>query len=39
MKPGKFDGTGSLEAFVAQFETCARHNGWSEQEKLDYLQV
>ena len=38
MKPRKFDGTGSLEAFLAQFETCARHNGWSEQEKLDYLQ-
>ena len=38
IKPGKFDGTGSLEAFLSQFETCAQHNEWSESDKLDYLR-
>ena len=39
MKPGKFDGTGSFKAFVGQFETCAFHNGWSNQDCADYLKV
>src|SRR5688572_10420516 len=26
MKPERFDGTGSLESFLSQFEVCARHN-------------
>lgn len=38
MKPGKFDGTGSLETFLAQFELCARYNQWSEDDKVDYLR-
>src|SRR6218665_2620632 len=38
MKPGKFDGTGSLESFLAQFEVCARYNRWSENDKVDFLR-
>lgn len=38
MKPGKFDGTGSLESFLAQFDVCARHNRWSDGDKVDFLR-
>jgi len=38
MKPGKFDGTGSLESFLAQFEVCARYNRWSGSDKGDFLR-
>lgn len=38
MKPNRFDGTGSFESFLKQFEVCARHNGWTETEKIDFLQ-
>src|SRR6218665_3606800 len=38
MKPGKFDGTGSLDSFLAQFEVCARHNQWTATDKVDFLQ-
>ena len=38
MKPGKFDGTGSLESFLVQFEVCARHNRWTASDKTDYLR-
>jgi len=38
MKPGKFDGTGSLESFLAQFEVCCRHNRWSAVDKVDFLR-
>lgn len=38
MKPGKFDGTGSLESFLAQFEVCARHNRWTGNDKVDFLR-
>lgn len=38
MKPGKFDGTGSLESFLAQFDVCARHNQWSNADKVDFLR-
>jgi len=38
MKPGKFDGTGSLESFLAQFEVCARHNQWTAGDKVDFLR-
>src|SRR6218665_2274931 len=37
MKPGKFDGTGSLESFLVQFEVCARHNGWTDLDRADFL--
>jgi hypothetical protein len=38
MKPGKFDGTGSIEAFLSQFEICAARNEWTEPEKVDFLR-
>lgn len=38
MKPGKFDGTGSLESFLTQFEVCARHNKWTGVDKVDFLR-
>ena len=38
MKPGRFDGTGSLESFLAQFEVCARHNRWTASDKVDFLR-
>jgi len=30
MKPDKFDGSGSVETFLAQFDICADYNEWSE---------
>jgi hypothetical protein len=39
MKPGKFDGTGSLESFLAQFEVCCRYNKWTSADKVDFLKV
>ena len=38
MKPGKFDGTSSLESFLTQFEVCARYNGWTASDRLDFLR-
>lgn len=38
MKPSRFDGSGSLESFLKQFEVCANHNQWSENERTDFLQ-
>src|SRR5688572_15332740 len=38
MKPGKFDGTGSLESFLVQFEVCATHNKWTASDRADYLR-
>src|SRR6218665_3775463 len=38
MKPNKFDGTGSLESFLAQFEVCAGHNRWTAADKVDFLR-
>src|SRR5688572_12294603 len=38
MKPGKFDGTGSLESFLAQFEVCAKHNRWTGSDRVDFLK-
>src|SRR5688572_9392967 len=38
MKPGKFDGTGSLESFLVQFEVCATHNKWTAADRVDYLR-
>jgi len=39
IKPEKFDGTSSLETFLAQFENCARYNGWSEHDKAAFLHT
>lgn len=38
MKPGRFDGTGSFESFLVQFEVCARHNRWTAVDKVDHLR-
>src|SRR6218665_2150057 len=38
MKPNKFDGTGSLESFLAQFEVCARYNRWPAVDKVNFLR-
>jgi len=38
MKPGRFDGTGSLESFLAQFEVCAKYNHWTEGDRVDFLR-
>jgi hypothetical protein len=33
----KFDGTATWEVFSPQFETVAKHNGWTRQEKSTHL--
>lgn len=38
MKPGEFDGSGSLESFLRKFEVCSDHKQWTEKEKADFLQ-
>jgi transposase InsO family protein len=38
LMPEKFTGQGSVETFLAHFETCSVHNGWSEEEKGTYLK-
>ena len=38
MKPGRFDGTQSLEKFLAQFRTCACYNGWTQEDKAAFLK-
>ena len=38
MKPGRFDGTGSFESFLVQFEVCASHNKWTAADKVDHLR-
>ena len=38
LKPPKYDGSTSLETFLAQFETCASHNQWSKSEELAFLR-
>ena len=38
LKLRDFDGRTCVEAFLAKFEICARHNGWSEADRLENLQ-
>jgi hypothetical protein len=38
MKPGRFDGTQSLETFLAQFRTCAEYNKWNDSDRCAYLK-
>jgi len=38
MKPEKFNGHGSFESFLIQFENCASYNGWSNRDKLAHLR-
>jgi len=37
-KPPKYDGTGSFETFLAQFQNCALYNKWTKKEQLVYLR-
>ena len=40
VKPEKFSGSGNdtdLQAFLDQFEACARMNGWNKEEKANQL--
>jgi len=34
----KYDGTGSFETFLAQFENCDLYNKWTNKEQLVYLR-
>ena len=38
MKPGKFDGTSSVDTFLIQFATCAEYNKWTTEEKCANLK-
>jgi len=38
IKPEKFNGHGSFETFLIQFENCALYNGWSNRNKLAHLR-
>ena len=39
IKLDRFDGTTSLEAFLAHFDNCARYNGWGYSDKLSQLKA
>ena len=34
LKPPKYDGAGSFETFLAQFQNCASYNKWTKKEQL-----
>ena len=38
MKLEKYDGTTSLDSFLAKYEVCASHNRWSNKECLAHLK-
>lgn len=38
MKPGKFDGTTSIDTFLIQFDTVSEYNGWSERDRCAQLK-
>ena len=38
MKPEKFNGHGSFESFLYQFNNCASYNRWPETDKLAHLR-
>jgi len=38
MKPEKFNGHGSFESFIIQFENCSSHNRWNSSDKAAYLR-
>jgi hypothetical protein len=38
MKPEKFDGKGSYETFLCQFENCVKYNRWDAEQKVAYLR-
>jgi len=38
MKPEKFDGKGSWETFILQFQNCAEYNRWNAKDKKAHLR-
>ena len=38
IKPEKFNGHGSFETFLVQFENCASYNRWSRSDKVAHLR-
>ena len=38
IKPDRYDGSSSLEAFLAHFNTCATYNRWREDDRLAHLR-
>jgi len=36
--PAKFDGTTSVDSFLAQFESCALYNRWGKRDKVAHLR-
>jgi len=38
MKPQIFDGREPVHSFLAHFEVCAKFNGWTEEDKVSWLQ-
>ena len=38
MKPGKFDGTTSIDTFLVQFSTVVGYNRWSERNRCAQLK-
>jgi transposase InsO family protein/predicted aspartyl protease len=38
MKPEKYDGKGSWETFLFQFENCVEYNKWNTQDKIAHLR-
>ena len=38
MKPEKFNGHGSFETFLVQFENCCRYNDWNHGDKAAHLR-
>ena len=39
IKPAKFDGSGSFETFMAQFNNCAEYNNWNSIDRLAHLKA
>ena len=39
VKPPKFDGKGCIESHLLQFKIAASRNGWSDEEKVDFLII
>ena len=38
MKPEKFNGHGSFETFLVQFENCCRYNNWKRKDRAAHLR-
>ena len=38
MKPEKFDGMGSLETFLYQFDNCSKYNRWDAADQVAHLR-